>query len=267
LFPEYRPHPNNALLKKEKTGGTTRTVIPTLIDGLNINLLMTSDDAKEESRQVHSYLNAVCKRLYENYLEQCYGNDIHEIYVKNKCPSSEITEYINKSQISCNIPFNSAVHRGLAIEVLGSVNNRWIDIIGFQFDPKSIKKLYGSDCSDLSLYINGFYTNEVRNICDYCQRMFKISRYEIATYFEKREPIYFLQMADKEQDWLKKRNLLRKVGMIYAENNDMDKAMNYFIETDEMTTKNDKRNSWPKFASELKVYVEKNKTSILFSEL
>lgn len=126
----------------------------------------------------------------------------------------------------------------------------WVNDIGRKYEPNIIAKLKSTE-RNAGIYVNGFYTTDVARLCEYCQQVFGVDKYETAKLFIKRDILAF---GTKTSDVAQNEYNLTQVAAIYAENGNVEKAREYY-------KKSNRKHKLEEFES----YVEKNGTSVLSS--
>lgn len=132
----------------------------------------------------------------------------------------------------------------------------WIRLIGTEFNPSIISRLTGSALGQ-NIYLNNFYTFDVKNICEYCHMLFGVNKFAVARLFVKNDPTKF-RISTKEHVFTRALNL-EKVASIHAENGDIDLARIYYEACESYP------NMYAGVVDAFNNYVWVNKTSILFS--
>lgn len=242
------------------------------------------DNAEEEMAMYarHSYLNTLLfittkeKHLCDRY-EIFKDERANPFNAKNdRIGNEKLAEKKEKNYVSCALIacgakmytenntirpcvdlINSLWHKGY-INVLFDMQHcsykdivwGWIDHIGTKYDPEILNRLTGWNTGS-GIYVNGFFTNDVVRLCEYCQQVFGVNKYETANLFHKRDVSVF--NIDPPDSFGKEYNLTR-VAAVYAENGEIEKAMEYYI-------KSNRKHKLQEFES----YVEKHGTSVLSS--
>ena len=141
----------------------------------------------------------------------------------------------------------------------------WIEIIHQEKNLKTaIEKLtlMNIDHRRELIYKGRFFTDDVKNICKYCEIMFGISRFEVATFFEKHNPDEILSLLNEDKPSSKNKYIIMRVGAIYAELGNYEKAKEFYQRGLEMRKDN---NNWPSYVDEFEEHYKKYGTSILSS--
>jgi len=137
---------------------------------------------------------------------------------------------------------------------------KWIEEIGNHYVPTKITGLRGGSWTD-GIYVGGFFTCDVKNLSEYCERMFGIDKFEIAKLFELRDPTKIIIPEDTS----KKASTETLIAGIYAEMGDIESARRYYSQSVEtLEGKRWQSNFVDKFAK-FEKYVAANETSILSS--
>lgn len=165
-------------------------------------------------------------------------------------------------------------HRGFVhvlfnLEFCPYANNvwKWIKLIGNKYDPNIITNLGGpydpemGDCNDL--YVKGFLCEDIKNLCDYCHKLFKVNKYETAKLFTTRNP----EECDINNKNVSTRAYaLTVVAAIYAERNDVESARMYYQKSITESEGENWQFRYIKKFEEFEEYVKKYGTSILSTQ-
>jgi tetratricopeptide (TPR) repeat protein len=245
LKEKYDPNPFNAALKKERY---SQTIIPKdPSDSRDLPWVITWDALKEEERYVKSDLNSIADSMYSLSCEnndnkyKVYGSYAHRGFVNS------LFKYQNCSFMDC---------------VRG-----WITTIGDKFDPDKIGSLRFFGYDD-SIYKGHFYEKYAVILCEYCEKMFDISKYEVSKYFEKKDPQFFLDKLDSNDNPYLECRYFSKIAYVYAELGNYEKAIEYFTKyVGTMSTEKIKKSGYIRdinIIEQFNNYCEENGTSMLF---
>jgi len=247
---EYRV---NAFNSKFKKGESETIIIPKLPDiRWDVTWKLRLNHISEEEKYVKDLFDSFCDHLY-------------------KISQNDSNKHKNQHKI-----YGSCCHRGFINSLFDyhhqsgmSSIRKYVEIIGDCVDNvlENISKLsalkksqYGGD----TIYKNGFYTSYVEKMCEYCEIMFGMSRYEIAKHFEKEDPESFIRKAETSEKDYEKRYLMFCVGAIYAENGEYERALSTLREANKMIR--DEHGIFTSEIEDLIRYYETNGTSILSSK-
>jgi len=115
-----------------------------------------------------------------------------------------------------------------------------------------------------TIYKNGHAPWYVKGICDYCQTMFDINRYDVAKLFEKDDPNIFIEYASTISNNIVKHHCMFMAGRIHAELNNYDDALTMFEEANSLFS-NEYIADFITEVEGFKEYYKKHGTSILSS--
>ena len=139
--------------------------------------------------------NASLKKDCDEIDARIQERDWVRTHITNVCDWFCLT-FINENNASTPI-FGSCAHRGFVNKIFGMdylPTNKtvygWINEIGTKFDPVVIKSLcggqYSCKCGQVSdsrsPYANFLCSHDVRNLCEYCEVMFQVNKFEVAKY-------------------------------------------------------------------------------------
>ena len=182
---------------------TSKVVIPKdPNDPRDLPWLLTFDSLKEEKSWVESCLDSVVQKIYKE------NPDI--------LPNANLV--------------GSFWHRGF-VNVLFDRDHcshmqtvrKWIDLIGNIYDPNIITNL-GVPAHD-GLYVNNFFTDDVKRLCEYCHQIFGVDKYEVAKLFTTKNPDEF---DINSKDIATRAYNLTQVAAVYAERSDVESARKYY---------------------------------------
>lgn len=139
----------------------------------------------------------------------------------------------------------------------------WIEDIGNVYNPEVLKTLTLAGIGSHSIYKNAFFTENVVRLCEYCQLVFGVDKYETSKLFAKRDipeitldpKAYIPSQAQK----------LTHVAAIYAEHGNVRKAREYYKKSIAILEGENCRCNYVRTFENFEAYVEKNGTSVLSS--
>ena len=138
---------------------------------------------------------------------------------------------------------------------------QWMGLIGNNFDPVVITNLKGADIGS-GIYVNGFFTDDVTRLCEYCHKLFGKDKYEVATLFIKRNLTDF---NCQEPDIVNRAYNLTQVAAIYAEDGNIESARKYYQESICLLEGKDWQCNYIDTYNKFEEYVKLHGTSILSS--
>lgn len=232
----YRPNPFNASKKKDMD----YIMIPKDPDDpRDLPWKIIIDNQKEEIKWVNNELDFIGNRFYQLCLDN--HTEHYKIY-------------------------GSLSHRGMIIKIFDYQHNSrmdlhryWIELIGECFDPDKLSMLKSTD--DESIYQQGFYTSEAKKICEYCETMFGIDKYKVASYLSKRDPSFF----DGTKPDFNGSYDLAHIAAIHAENGDYDQALHYYQLAIDHTSNPHTKTTYGEKLKQFQKYYEAHGTTILSS--
>lgn len=185
----------------------------------------------------------------------------HKLHVENMLDVCAADIYTKNKHICNNI--DSAVWIG-SLWHTGFVNflfdknycyyfklvNKWIETIGKTYDPTVLSTLNGYLSND-SIYKGGFFTKDVVRLCEYCQHVFGVNKYEVSQHFVKCDISKFDIITPNQ--YVQDHNMTM-IAAIYAELGEIEKAREYYEKSGRVSK-----------LKSFEDYVEKNGTSILSS--
>ena len=235
----YSANPFDSSLKKERYSTITIPKDPN--DYRDLPWIFKVDAIEKEKEWVNDIMDMVSNELYK----QCINNGTSEFKtIGSLCHRGFINVLFDKNQCS---EFKKVQY--------------WIDQICDSYDPIIISNLQFTSVSD-GIYVGGFYTNHVKRLCEYCEIMFGVNKYEVAKCFAKINPESFLF---DEPILYKRAYNIRKVAAIYAENDNYEEALKYYtLSVDLLNGQNWQCNYQIKMDNFID-YVKKNGTPILSS--
>lgn len=237
----YKPNPDNASLKEYPT----------------------ESDIKREKMACKYEFDELCDMIYERsqlkpetqYLYKVYGSMCHRGFV-NKIFDDHHQAYMDTLRYY--------------IELIGSTRDTVLQGI------KIINDREPSKYRGAGIYKNSIDASHIAMICKYCELMFNISRFTVATYFDKNDPELYIRKAyilrnkckndpdsTSSNDLSKARFLMFKAGYIYGELDNYDKALQTFEIGYQMTP--DTHGIFADKITEFKAYYAQYGTSVLSS--
>lgn len=185
--------------------------------------------------------------------------------------------------------YDSCIHEGLINEIFDRDHCSyvkevydWCKTMGDHYDLLTLRKLKALSQSKItfgdneSIYQIGFYTSTIKEICEYCEIMFVVDKFDVAKCFEKQSIKHFHELEEKAIERLDKnsydyddevlqnnRFYKKRIACVYAEMNDYDTALKLLEECETMC--NDSHYKGEK--DKLMKYVKNSGTSILSSDL
>lgn len=221
---------------------TTTTIIPKdPNDPRDLPWEITFNSDKEENMWVTDIVNSAAVEIYKqnpSLIEPCsslYGSLWHHGFVYN------LIDYTHCSY--------------------KEIVNSWINKIGNKYDPVIISQLHGI-CSD-GIYVGNFFSKDVKNLCEYCYRMFGIDKYDVAKLFELKDPTSIVLPYE-----ISKRAYNEKmIGMIYAEKNDLESARKYYVQAVKTLDGQSWQCNFQRALDKFEKYVAEHGTSVLSSDL
>ena len=99
--------------------------------------------------------------------------------------------------------FGSFTHRGYVNQLGGNHSPRYefysyTQTIGSTYDPEKIKLIH-DQYSDYGVFKNGLFDKYVRLLCQYCEDMFGISKYDVIKEFETKDTLPLYREIEKEK--------------------------------------------------------------------
>lgn len=249
----YRPNPFNSELNETKYSYITIPAIPD--DPRDTPWLIRCDHKREEQKFVKDKFNDVCINIY--FLStsdvELKSHMFHKIH--GTC--------CNVGYINYHFDYHKCSGMSLIrnwIEMLHSTSNlkNNVELI----TENGLKTKYQDN---ESIYKGRFYTSEVQKLSEYCEEVFGVSRFIVATYFEKSNPEIFMKKIGQEKNLNRKGYYLIVLASIYAELDDYSNALKTYIEA--LDTFDNPDHGWKCHLEKFKEYYNKNGTTILSSNL
>jgi hypothetical protein len=234
----YEKNPFDSTLKKEPY---STLILDVGEKDRYMPMQITISAAKEEEKWIDSQMDSISKKMYKRCVEA--GTQQFKI-VGSLCHRGFVNTLFDREHCS-------------DIDWI----RRCTEQIGNAFDPVIISKLKHTSEGG-HIYVGGFYTDQVKRFCEYCEIMFGVNKYEVAKYFAKTDP----KTIDINCDSLSTKTYnMSIVAAIHAENGDYDQALKYY----QMATALLEGKTWqPNYQRSLDKflkYFKKNGTTILSS--
>lgn len=249
----YRPNPFNALLKPEKSHTVIIPKLPN--DPKDCAWALTFNHDSEEKGWVQDMFNTFCDKIYSNSIKDPKTNDMYKIFgsLCHRGFVNHVFDYHHQSGM------NEIRHY---VEIIGSDKEKVINGIK-TLSNKKTTNISDSNPLDLSIYKNGFYTSYVDMISRYCELMFGLDKYVVASHFEKNDPEIFMEIANKTKSKFTARYSMFKAGAIHAELGNYEKALAIFEQGNRVAP--DEHGIFTDKIKKFREYYEKHETTVLSS--
>lgn len=104
----------------------------------------------------------------------------------------------------------------------------WIETIGQQYDPSKLKTIHLPRFDDyVGVYAQNLYCCDVIKLCEYCEIMFGVSKYDVAPMFERESLDAVIQSCKTDKQDELSPSALYRLARICAENDDYQGALLY----------------------------------------
>ena len=236
-FDEKKHNPFNSDFKSP-----AKTIIipkdPT--DARDLPWKLILDSSQEEKDWVESRLDIASASIYENNLDIKLTFDL-------------VSSLWWRGYVNVLFDYNHCSYKNIVWE--------WMGLIGTTFDPMVITNLKGA-YRDSGIYVNGFFTNDVIRLCEYCHQLFGKNKFEVARLFTKRNVTDFNLQGP---DLVSRAYNLTRVATIYAEDGNIESARKYYQESIRILEGKDWQCNYVDKYNKFEEYVKIHGTSILSS--
>lgn len=181
-----------------------------------------------------------CLGLYNiKHTKYKYANsrfDAESAWVENFLVEISIIIYIwDKESIlvkkPCNNIFGSLWHLGLINYLVSDISTQKgnkikqnFKLLGDKFDPNIFKRLEGSPGE---IYLN-FNSGHVEILCDYCEKLFGVNRFEVARLFDVVDVSVAINRLNSNPTDTDRPFIEERIASIYAEMDDIPNAKKYY---------------------------------------
>ena len=235
----YRRNPFNAALKCKSHDTIIIPKDPE--DPRDLPWVLTFDNSQKETEWVNDIFNGIADRLYQQCCEE--NSEDYKIFglLCHQGMINHVFDYHHESQMK--------------------TFRKWINQLGPVFHPDILSSFRMS--YDNSIYLNNMFCSHVRKFCIYCERMFDISRYQVAKLFVKRSPEKFINKGDYT---VRKAYNNNRAAAIYAENGDYETALKYYQHSVDLLKDESCQVNYQHTMDEFITYYQQNGTSVLSSK-
>lgn len=246
----YYPNPFNSFLNKKLYN---KFVLPKEPDDpRDSDMVFLIDEQIEEKKYVMDRFNGICADIYQKSIKDDSLSVLHKIY-GSCCHKGYINVHFDYTKCSSMSKIQKM------IEILHSCNLKDAMININQMNQIEYNE------NNPGIYQSNFNTDIVRKICTYCEDIFGHNKYEVAQYFTKTDPNNIIKIINSSLNKVNNIYFYKLLIFIYAELDNYKLAIETYENAIELFGYMD-----PHFESDikkLKLYHEKNGTTILFSQL
>lgn len=209
-----------------------------------------------------SFMGIVIRNYEEDWVDEYLDRSAIELY------ESQVRNGDKHYKV-----FGSFSHRGFVMHLINTLRSmvsledssmikNWIKQIGNSYDPEKIKSLKSTYSE--SIYKAGFYSDDVKLLSVYCELMFGINIYEVAKLFVTKDVSEVFDNVQTPEDL---ETCFITMGDIYAENNNLNQALECYKQAQILTTNQTRQMLYQHKIENLINYHNLVGTCVLFSSI